>query len=77
VENFDISLFKNFNLGSSETRQLQFRLETYNTLNHAQFTAVDNNARFDSLGNQVSQSLGQYIAAAPSRRLVLGMKLYF
>ena len=77
VENFDISLFKNFPIGSSEARQLQFRLETYNTLNHAQFTTVDNNARFDSLGNQVSRSLGQYIAAAPSRRLVLGLRFTF
>jgi hypothetical protein len=77
VENFDISLFKNFNLGSSETRKLQFRLETYNTFNHAQFTTVDNNARFDSLGTQVSRSLGQYIGASPSRRVVLGLKFYF
>jgi hypothetical protein len=76
VENFDISLFKNFPI-AGEARQLQFRLETYNTLNHAQFTTVDNNARFDSLGNQVSRSLGQYIAAAPSRRLVLGLRFTF
>ena len=50
-----------FQLGSNESRWLQFRVETYNTFNHSQFTAVDNNARFDSLGNQVSKSLGQYI----------------
>ena len=75
VENFDISLFKEFQF--NEARRLQFRLESYNTLNHAQFTVVDNNARFDSLGNQVSTSLGQYTAAAPSRRLVLGLKFYF
>jgi hypothetical protein len=77
VENFDISLFRNFRLGGDETRRMQFRFETYNTLNHAQFTAVDNNARFDSAGNQVSKSLGQYTAAAPARRLVLGLKFYF
>ena len=77
VENFDISLFKNFRLGADEARRLQFRFETYNTLNHSQFTGVDNNARFDSLGNQVSKSLGQYIAASPARRLVLGLKFYF
>jgi len=77
VENFDISLFKNFKLGVAETRQLQFRFETYNAFNHAQFTAVDTNARFDSAGNQVNQNFGQYTAAAPARRLVLGLKLYF
>jgi len=77
VENFDISLFKNFPLGGNEVRRLQFRIETYNTFNHPQFTAVDNNARFDSLENQVNAALGQYIAASPARRLVLGLKLYF
>jgi hypothetical protein len=77
VENFDISLFKNFPLGSNEARRLQFRFETYNTFNHAQFTTVDANARFDSQGDQVSKTFGTYIAAAPARRLVLGLKLYF
>jgi hypothetical protein len=38
VENFDVSLFKDFRISSNEIRKLQFRLETYNTLNHAQFT---------------------------------------
>jgi hypothetical protein len=77
VENFDISLFKNFRLGSNESRRLQFRFETYNTFNHSQFTAVDAGARFDSSGNQVNQNFGRYTAAAPARRLVLGLKLYF
>ena len=75
VNNFDVSLFKNFRFG--ETRRAQFRLETYNTFNHPQFTALDNNARFDANGNQVNQQLGQYTAAAPARRVVLGLKLYF
>ena len=77
VENLDMSLFKNFKLGANETRRLQFRLETYNTLNHAQFTSVDASARFDSTGKQVNQEFGQYIASAPARRVVLGLKLYF
>jgi hypothetical protein len=77
VENFDISLYKNFQLGSNETRKLQFRVETYNAFNHTQFTAVDNNARFDSTGKQVNTGFSQYTAAAPSRRLVLALKFYF
>jgi hypothetical protein len=76
VNNWDVSLFKNFRL-RSETRRLQFRLETYNTFNHAQFTALDNNARFDAAGNQVNLNLGRYNAAAPGRRVALGLKLYF
>jgi hypothetical protein len=77
AENLDISLFKNFVLGKNEGRRLQFRLETYNALNHTQFTSVDSNARFDSSGRQVNQQFGQYTAAAPARRVVLGLKLYF
>jgi hypothetical protein len=76
VENVDLSVFKDFNL-NSEVRRLQFHFESYNSFNHAQFTGVDNNARFDSAGNQVNKSLGQYITAAPARRLVLGLKFYF
>jgi hypothetical protein len=77
VENFDTSLAKDFALGSGESRRLQFRLETYNTFNHAQFTAVANTANFNSEGQQVNQLFGQYTAAAPSRRVVLALKLYF
>jgi hypothetical protein len=77
VENFDLSLFKNFKLGGNENRRLQFRLETYDAWNHAQFTSVDSSARFDAAGKQVNQQFGQYIASAPARRVVLGLKLYF
>jgi hypothetical protein len=77
VQNFDTSLFKSFSVGGSETSKIQFRLETYNTLNHAQFTTVSNNARFDSSGNQVNKQLGQYTADNPTRRVVLALKYYF
>jgi hypothetical protein len=77
INNWDISIFKNMRLGESETRRLQFRFETYNSFNHAQFTGVDNNALFAANGSQTSKTFGSYNAAAPSRRLVLGMKLYF
>jgi hypothetical protein len=77
VENIDISIFKNFRIGANESHRLQFRFETYNTFNHAQFTAVDNNGRFDARGVQVNQQFGQYTAAAPARRVAIGLKLYF
>ncbi|MDQ2900866.1 MAG: carboxypeptidase regulatory-like domain-containing protein, partial [Acidobacteriota bacterium] len=47
LNNWDISLFKTFRLGASETRRLQFRFETYNTFNHTQYTSIDTGARFD------------------------------
>ena len=77
LENFDMSLFKNFRLGSNEARRLQFRLETYNTFNHTQFTTVDLAARFNTANQQTNTDLGYFTAAALSRRVVLGLKLYF
>lgn len=75
--NFDISLYKQFAIGPVESRRLELRFESYNALNHPQFTAFDNNARFDSKGSQTNATFGQYNAAAPGRRLVVAAKIYF
>jgi hypothetical protein len=77
VDNADISLFRNVRLPGSDVRRLQFRIETYNSFNHTQFTTVNSAASFDANGNQVNQSLGTPTAAAPARRVALGVKLYF
>ena len=77
LNNFDISLFKNFRLGSSETRRLQFRLETYNTFNHTQYTSIDFTPRFDASNRQTNPTFGTFNGAALARRVVLGLKLYF
>lgn len=68
--NFDLALLKNFNL--KESRQLQFRLETFNTFNHAQFfgpVAVQ--------GDIDSNTFGQVINAAPPRLVQLAAKITF
>ena len=75
--NWDISLFKNFKLGSNEARRLQFRLESYNTFNHTQYTTIDTGARFDQNNNQTNSNYGYFTAAALARRVVLGLKFYF
>jgi hypothetical protein len=77
LNNWDISLFKNFQLGSNEARRIQFRFETYNTFNHAQFSGVDTGARFDPNNNQVNTNYGSFTSTALARRLVLGLKFYF
>ena len=77
LNNWDISLFKNFRLGASEARRIQFRFETYNTFNHAQFSGVDTGARFDANNNQVNTNYGNFTSTALARRLVLGLKFYF
>ena len=77
LNNWDISLFKNFRLGSNEARRLQFRFETYNTFNHTQFTGIDTGAKFNQSNIQTNTNYGRFTTAALARRLVLGLKLYF
>jgi len=77
TNNWDISLFKNFNLAREGKVRLQYRLEMYNAFNHTQFTAVDTTARFDANGNQVNALFGSYTNAANSRRIVMGLKINF
>jgi hypothetical protein len=70
MENFDVALLKNLRL--SEARSLQFRLETFNVFNHAQFfgpQAVD--------GNISSGTFGQVVSAAAPRLVQLGVKFIF
>ncbi len=77
TNNWDISLFKNFNLAREGKVRMQYRLELYNAFNHTQFTGVDTTARFDANNNQVNALFGSYTTAANSRRIVMGLKLNF
>jgi hypothetical protein len=74
---WNISLYKNIPLGKNESRRAQFRVETYNTFNHTQFTAVDTAARFDATGKQINSDFGWYTAADPGRVIQIGLKIYF
>jgi hypothetical protein len=68
--NFDIALLKNMKFG--ESRVLQFRLETFNTFNHAQFfgpAAVD--------GGIDTSLFGKVVSAAPPRLVQLALKFAF
>jgi hypothetical protein len=70
IENFDVALSKTLSLG--ETRSLQFRLETFNTFNHAQFfgpAAVNSEI--------TSSAFGQVVGAAAPRLVQAGVKLAF
>jgi hypothetical protein len=77
LNNWDISLFKSFQLGNNEMRSLQFRLETYNTFNHTQYNRVDTFAMFNMAGQLVNPTFGQYSGAEPARKMVLALKLKF
>jgi len=70
MENWDIALLKDTPLG--ETKMLEFRWETFNTFNHAQFfgaNSVD--------GNINDATFGQVVSAMPPRLMQVAVKLQF
>ncbi len=78
TNNWDISLFKTFELTRDGGVRLQYRLETFNTFNHTQFNGVDTSGRFDlNTGAQVNALFGSYTSAANARRIVMALKLMF
>ena len=68
-DNWNLSLFKRFNLWESRGSYLELRLETFNTWNHTQFQNTDN-----TLGDS---RFGQVTSAFDPRILQLGGKVYF
>jgi hypothetical protein len=62
VENFDIALLKNVRL--AEARSIQFRLETFNTFNHAQFFGAG------AVNGIIGSSSFGYVISSDSPRLV-------
>lgn len=68
--NFDLALLRNFKF--SESRALQFRFETFNTFNHAQFFGPA------AVNGDISSALfGQVIKAQPPRLVQLALKYTF
>ena len=75
VNNWDLSLYKDMRFSERVTGQ--FRIETYNTFNHTQFSAVDQTLRFDPAGKQANPLFDLPTTARPARRLALGIRLRF
>ena len=67
VNNLDLAAFKNFELGKGT--RVQFRLESFNTLNHTQFNGVSTNL--------TSANFGVVTSARPGRINQLGLKFIF
>lgn len=67
VNNLDLALFKNFDL--TRGARLQFRLESFNALNHTQFAGVSTNI--------AARNFGVVTSARPARINQLGVKLLF
>ncbi|MGH9309615.1 MAG: carboxypeptidase regulatory-like domain-containing protein [Vicinamibacterales bacterium] len=67
INNLDFALFKNFDLVRGS--RLQFRFESFNAFNHAQFNAP--------VVNVADNRFGRILSARPGRINQLGLKLLF
>jgi len=74
VNNWDLSLYRRVPLGE-HNKHLQLRLESYNTFNHTQFSALNTTARFDLQGNQVDPLFLEPTAALSARRVQLAVRV--
>ena len=73
---FDLSVFKNFSLGSVEARRLQFRAEAFNVFNTPQFNIP--NAQIGSPGaGRITSAGSPPLFQRTSREIQLALKLYF
>jgi hypothetical protein len=73
--NIDISLYRLVKL--AERRTLQIRFETYNTLNHTQYSAVLQNGRYDAAGAQIDPLFLEPTSSRSPRRIQLALRLNF
>jgi hypothetical protein len=76
INNWDISLFKNFRL--TERFKAQFRCESYNTFNHTQFSGVNTAAQFNNTtGAMTNLSFGSLTSTRLPRRMQLALRVTF
>jgi hypothetical protein len=79
LHTFDLSLFKNWNLGKSETRKLQFRAEAFNAFNTPQF-GLPNGISWATATSYTpdAPNVGAILSdVVPMRNIQLGLKIYF
>ncbi len=75
MNNWDVSMYRNIRFTERITSQL--RVESYNTLNHTQFSSVQGTARYDSSGNQIDPTFLTPNAARSPRRMQFGLQVRF
>jgi hypothetical protein len=83
-QNWDMAVKKEFPLGASESRYLQFRAEFYDIFNHANFgvpsgsISVNGAGQATGSGNRLTSSqLLQQAGGLEAREIQFAMKLYF
>jgi hypothetical protein len=75
TSNLDMSIYRN--IAVRERTNIMLRLETYNTLNHTQFNAINSTAQFNTLGAQVNTAFLLPTAARPPRIVQVALRLTF
>jgi hypothetical protein len=75
MNNWDVSMFRNIRFTERVTSQI--RLESYNTLNHTQFSSLQPTARYDKNGAQIDTTFLTPNAARAPRRMQLGIRFTF
>jgi hypothetical protein len=75
INSWDFTIQKDFPV--TERSRFQLRWEFYNLFNHTQWSAVDNNARFDSSGQQVNGQFGQITGARLERQMQGSLRFEF
>ena len=77
LDNWNLSLFKNFVFSEERGSRLEFRVETFNTWNHTEFNAVGTGFNGFNASGAPNGNFGQLTGAADPRVFQLGLKLYF
>ena len=75
TENMDFTLSRRLKFTERVTGAL--RLETYNALNHTQFSGVDSTLRFDGTGAMYNTAFNTATSARPARRAQIAFRLQF
>jgi hypothetical protein len=75
INSWDVGIKRAFTI--HESRQIEFRMDSYNFFNHTQFSSVNNSARFDTAGNQTNTQLGWVNGARAPRRMQAQLRFRF
>ncbi len=76
TENMDLSLYRTILFKEGRARAM-LRLETYNTLNHTQFSAINSTAQFNTSATQVNTAFLLPTTARPARLMQVAVRFIF
>jgi hypothetical protein len=75
TNNWDLTVYRTFQI--KERIRTTLRLESYNTLNHTQFSGINSTAQFDKTGAQVNTAFLLPNGARPARYIQIALRVEF